>query len=307
MRFAWLVCLLGCADLRTQTRAFAPNVPCGQGPFDVHLVADGRTGEEGVEIVACTAHRIAGHVEVIANQVPLVTQAFGDTPDNGRCVAAGATAIVAHHAADSDTAQTTAPGGTPSAPAATLVEQPYSGGEPIDDDKLCAPYGLTAQLVLMPTTTTTELLAPGTDLHVRIWSDVPNDLEHAVFMIRHVTSTHTLAEVKAEDAKYAKEHAHDPPASPPRPRAVEHGPPPSPLAEARPQPPTPRATWIAGYWTWTGSSWGWVAGFWRDEQLAMPDPRIEVPGDAPRPAALWIGGTWQLRAGGWIWIHGRWR
>ena len=298
------------SDLRTQTHAFVAPTPCGQGPYEVHFVADGRTGEEGVEIVACTAHRLAGHVEVVANHLTLYQQTFGDVADNQRCLAGGPIVATRDASASSTSSSAAAPAG-PAAAATnpTLVEQPYHGSETPFADELCKPLGLAAQVILIPTTTTTRLLRPGTDLHVRIWSDVPNDLERAVFMIRHVTSTKTLAEVEREDAKRAREAPPTPaPArSAPHEAPPDHGPPPAPLAEARPAAPSARATWIAGSWTWTGSAWGWTAGFWRDERLAMPAPRVEVPGAPPGAAAVWLGGTWRLEAGGWIWIRGRWR
>ena len=70
--------LASCADIRTEMRAFVSTTPCGQGPFDVHLVADGRTGEEGVEVIACTAHSLVGHVELTANKLPLYSSTLGD-------------------------------------------------------------------------------------------------------------------------------------------------------------------------------------------------------------------------------------
>lgn len=305
--------LLGCgSDLKRHTRAYVASTSCGQGPYDLHLVADGKTGEEGVEVIACTPRRIAGHVELRVSSYALADQPFGDTADNRRCLASQATITTAGGTAGAGSATAGAPGGARSAPAPALVERAFTGSETPFADRLCAQLGLEAQTILMPTVLARTdggagLLAPGADLHVRLWSDAPNDLEGVVFMIRHLTSTRTPAEVKQQLAKdEARGERGD--AVPANARPVrDHGPPPPPLAEARARAPDARAEWIAGYWTWTGSQWGWVAGFWRDARVAVPAPRVEVPGSPPAGDALWIGGTWELRAGAYVWIRGRWR
>ena len=324
LRCIALLLLVACNDYHTQTRAFVASTPCGQGPYDVHLRIDGKTGREGVDVVACTPHRLVGHVQIFANDTPMITQSFGDVADNARCIA-GNTTIVATR--EATTASTTAE--TSSAPGATgttstLVERPFDGDETPFEDELCKRYGLQAQ-TLGEVVASTDWLRPGTDLHVRIWSDAPNDLQGVIFMVRREISTKSIAEVRKEDAQAEKDdEKHPSEAMPPPP--PDHGAPPAPLAEQPPPAPTAAATWIAGYWTWTGHAWGWVAGFWRDaclrtafgsaarpggagacDRLAMPAPRIEMPGAPPAPAAVWIGGSWQLRAGSWIWIRGRWR
>jgi len=93
----WILLLLvAChADVRHTTHAFVATERCGQGPYDVHLRADGKMGSEGVEVVACSAHRISGHVELIANHIPAGHVTFGDGADNGRCVGGGAVVTTA--------------------------------------------------------------------------------------------------------------------------------------------------------------------------------------------------------------------
>jgi hypothetical protein len=310
-----LLLLVGCSNsLRSKTHSFVADTPCGQGPYDIHLKADGMTGEEGLEVIACSAHALRGTAEFTIGHIPMQSTKFGDDVpvDNGRCLARPIGPATAGNA--SGNATSAADGGTPAGAtraAPVLVERPYSGSESPFADELCKQYGLPAQTLMIPTLTRTE---PGDDLHLRLWSDAPNDLEGAVFLVRQMTSKKSKAEMdkewEKEAAKREREAAKHPHRDPPRreePRVPQHGPPPAPLAEARPQQPAVTATWIAGYWQWTGTQWGWVAGFWRDDRLAMPAPRIEVPGAPPGETAVWVGGVWTLRAGAWIWIGGHWR
>ena len=293
-------------DYHYVTHAFIADAPCGQGPYDIHLRADGKMGSEGVEVIACTAHQLAGHVEVSLAGLPMGDVAFGDHPDNARCLAGGP--IVATAPATRSATEATSSAGGPGARGATpaLVEQPYTGHGGILADELCAPYHLPAQQLMIETVTTTDLLTPGSDIHVRIWSDVPDDLQGVVFLVRHAISTRTRAEERKEWADLSRAApSRDKPARPAPP--PDHGAPPSPLAEARPARPEPEAVWVPGYWTWTGAAWGWTAGFWRDDRVATPAPRVEIPGPPPAPTAMWVTGTWQLRAGAWVWIGGRWR
>jgi hypothetical protein len=264
-------------------------------------------GSEGVEVIACTPHQLAGHVELIAAGVPVRTAAFGDHPDNGRCLAGGPIVATAPAAGATTVAVASPPAG-PGArgPTPALVAQPAAAADGISPDEICAPYHLPGQELMIDTMTTTDLLRPGADVHVRIWSDVPNDLQGVVFLVRHAISTHTRAEEQKEWAQLDREPpAHDVPDQPAPP--PDHGAPPAPLAEQRPPPTGPEAVWIPGYWTWTGAAWGWTGGFWRDDRVATPAPRVELPGPPPGPAAIWVTGSWQLRGGTWVWIGGRWR
>ncbi|HEY5949824.1 MAG TPA: hypothetical protein VIV40_30220, partial [Kofleriaceae bacterium] len=265
-------------------------------------------GEEGVEVIACTRHKLRGVAEFEVGQLPLQSYRFGDDEpiDNGRCLASPIATVASASTNSSSTASATPAGSDATRAQPVLVEQPYTGSETPFADELCKQYGLEPQTIMMSTVTRTE---PGVDLHVKLWSDVPNDLEGAIFLVRHLTSKKSKADVDKEWAKLERDAAKHPqqaPAPHPKPQP-QHGPPPAPLAEARSAQPTANARWIAGYWQWTGAQWGWVAGFWRDERVAMPAPRVEVPGALPSAAAVWVGGVWQLRGGGWIWIEGHWR
>jgi hypothetical protein len=315
-RFLWAVlAAAGCSNSFTyKSQQLVPSTPCGQGPYDFTVTADGKMASEGVEVVACAPHLLVGHAEVTATAFD-VPMTFGDKLDNARCVAGNATVVATQSASSPASTPAHADGGGTSA-ASAFVEQPYSGTESPFEDDLCKPYGVPAQIVVRDVTFPTDMVPAGSRMHVRIWSDAPNDLERAVFFVRHVTSTQTKAEAQAEAAKAEREAAAHPQPPPKHvdapPRQVDapppdHGPPPAPIVEERPTPPDAGATWIAGYWTWTGSSWGWVAGFWRDDRVATPAPRVEMPGAPPATTAVWIVGGWQHRAGTWVWIRGRWR
>ena len=306
-----LLFAIGChSDFQTQTRSFVAPTRCGQGPFEVHVTADGTTGGDGVEVLACTPRRrLAGHVEVSAGTLVLVNQAFGDVADNQRCVGgAPARAVTATSAAV--TGGNAGTGGGSTAPAATaLIERPFTDAETLSDE-LCTRIGLESQRIVMPTmlssTGAKDELATGQDFRIRIWSDTPNDLDHVVFMVRKLTSTHSREDNRKEQA--SRDRSHDTTATPTTTSTVveEHGPPPAALAEVQQEQTSAAATWVPGYWTWTGSEWGWLAGFWRVDP-AMPAPRVELPGAPPAVNAIWIGGTWQRQGTTWIWNRGRWR
>jgi hypothetical protein len=306
-RFALLVALVACNSNTYHTHAFTAPTACGQGPYDVHIPADGTTAEDGIEVVACTPRALAGHVELSVGTYGLIDNAFGDgSADNGRCV--GGPVVVSQ--LGSGATSTVAGGGGGGSATATqpvLVEQAFTGDEGAWGDDLCKPYGVAAQTLLIQTTMTRttgwNVIEHGSDLHVRIWSDVPNDLSGVTFLVREVMSKDKPKPpqpyVPSKD-----DHEHVAQAAPPP--APSHGAPPAPLVESKPARTSDTATWVPGYWTWTGAQWGWIAGFWRDG-VDTPAPRVEVPGDAPVVGAIWIGGTWQRRGGSWVWIAGRWR
>jgi len=307
----------GCNSLNRKTRAFVATEACGQGPFEVVIPADATTGDEGVEVIACTPRRLAGYVELTAGDMPLWKGPFGDQPDNQRCLGGRPVGVVQAAAPATSPAAGQAGGrGATRATSANLSERPFTYSETPFSFEVCKPYGIPAQTVLTATTltrTNDTLLARGDLLRVRIWSEVPNDLEGVVFLVRHVTSKRTVEEAARDQAEYMKRLEREeregkrdittpPPPRPPVPDA-----PPAPLAEERPPAPSASSTWIPGYWVRTGGQWGWVAGFWRDERHVMPPPQVEIPGAPPHPGAVWIGGTWTLRAGVRVWIRGRWR
>ncbi len=105
------------------------------------------------------------------------------------------------------------------------------------------------------------------------------------------------------------------PTTPPPPQATEPtGPPPPPRVDPPGPRPTPNATWISGYWGWTGFEWSWAAGGYRipDSDLRPPPappppPRVEAPPPPPVRHGGYVSGRWVFTVSGWVWTPGRWR
>ncbi len=304
---AWLagtvMAACGGSDVNLHTHAFVASTECGQGPYDVHLVADGTTGGDGVEVVACTPRRISGHVEFTVGSLAVANHTYGTVSDNGRCVGGEPTITTLSTSGTGGIGGAAIGSSGHAAAGPSLVERPFAGSETPVADELCGRLGLTAQQILVTTilerTSENPFIRRGDDLHIRLWSDSPNDLSGVVFMVRQLTSKQTPAQVAKRDRSGERTVA--------PPNRSEHAAPPAPLVEDRPPQPIATAIWTPGYWTRTGAAWGWVAGFWRDDRVAIPAPRVELPGEPPRRGAIWIGGTWILRAGSYVWITGRWR
>lgn len=326
-RAGWLVlalaiCVGACGDTyQYRTREYMANSACGQGPYDVLVPADGTTAEDGVEVIACTPRRLAGQVLV---QVGFpMRSSFGSDADNQRCVASQPVVVVAGAGAGAVAASSSgavgAAGSAGLANAPALVEQPYRGGETGFADELCKPFGLPAQVIAdeaMDHYAKEDWpVAPGEDMRVRIWSDVPNDLSGVIFLVRQVRASakQKPRPVEHESPKPASvASAQAPPAPAPKPAAAaphpSYSPPPPPLAEEQPPRTSDTAAWVPGYWTWTGTAWGWIAGSWRDASAsAAPAPQAEQPGAPPVVGAIWIGGSWRRSGATWVWITGRWR
>jgi hypothetical protein len=318
MRIALVLVVAACSsDLRYQTQVFAAPQACAQGPFEVDVPADGTTAVDGIELVACTPRQLAGHAEIWIGSTAEMTT-FGDVADNQRCVGSG-TAVIAT-AGSAAAAGGDASAGSAAPAAAALVKQDFRGSDADDESTICAGYGGSAQEIAdyHVTRTSAEVrVEAGEAMTVRFWSAEPNDLDGVVFLIRHVTSTKRPKQLsKDEVAKlerdraaenqraFAEQPRRSAPAAP-QPTDTPWQAPPQPLAEVQPDRPSGAATWVAGYWKWTGTAYGWVAGFWRDA-ADMPAPRVEAPGAAPHDA-IWIGGAWRRSGGGWVWIGGRWR
>src|SRR6185437_4049201 len=128
-RFALLLALVACNSNRYHTHAFTAPTSCGQGPYDVHIAADGTTAEDGVEVIACTPRQLAGHIELEFAADKFVDQGFGDgSADNQRCV--GGPAVVGHPGSGATTAIATGSGsGSVTANQPVLVEQTFAGDE----------------------------------------------------------------------------------------------------------------------------------------------------------------------------------
>jgi hypothetical protein len=73
---------------------------------------------------------------------------------------------------------------------------------------------------------------------------------------------------------------------------VVSGPPPAPVREEQPPPPNPRATWVAGYWHWTGMQYAWIPGHWETS------PSVNAVWAAPKVTAT-PDGRYVYEPGGW--------
>lgn len=72
---------------------------------------------------------------------------------------------------------------------------------------------------------------------------------------------------------------------------VVSGPPPAPVQEQPPAPPAPQATWVPGYWHWTGMQYAWIPGHWEN----------------PPPGTAWAAPTYTMRDGKTFYESGGWR
>ena len=59
----------------------------------------------------------------------------------------------------------------------------------------------------------------------------------------------------------------------------------------RPSPAAGEASWIAGYWHWTGMQYSWIPGHW----------------DAPPPGATWNAPVYSARDGKYFYESGGWK
>ena len=96
------------------------------------------------------------------------------------------------------------------------------------------------------------------------------------------------------------------------------GPPPAARDDALPPRPSPRASWVTGWWRWEAGAWVWLSGWWQvpdDDRRAdvavvaprpPPVPRVETPPPPPCPGAVWMAGHWALHLGAWVWAAGAW-
>jgi hypothetical protein len=81
-------------------------------------------------------------------------------------------------------------------------------------------------------------------------------------------------------------------ASPPPARGIlVTGPPPAVIVEERPPQPPVHATWVTGYWHWSGLQYVWIPGHWEAPPVAG--------GVWRKPAYLQSNGTYYYEPGGW--------
>lgn len=111
-------------------------------------------------------------------------------------------------------------------------------------------------------------------------------------MARHVALAHALCGIVACASACV---AGDPGVAPTSPSGMASGmavsgPPPPPIAEAAPPPPSPDATWVGGYWHWTGLQYAWIPGHW----------------EQPPPGAMWRAPRYVSSNGAFFYEPGGW-
>ncbi|AKF03244.1 YXWGXW repeat-containing protein [Sandaracinus amylolyticus] len=203
-------------------RGFQPPERCGQGPYEIVVEARGHRWGEGVELVALSPRNIEGQYDVRAGDevvargalprrwVPSLTSTAGTYElredagpvDNARCLSLEAQRAVELGGGGEIV--------TPP-PVVAVPQEPTSGGptEAIHTPGLelrviewTAPHPLSAielqQLGVGrievvrewwwphdPERDPAPALAAGTPIRIRVWSDLPNDLEGATFVLVH--------------------------------------------------------------------------------------------------------------------------
>lgn len=72
---------------------------------------------------------------------------------------------------------------------------------------------------------------------------------------------------------------------------VVSGPPPAPVREEPPPPPNPQATWVPGYWHWSGTVYAWIPGHWEAPPMGAvwATPKVTTTPD----------GRYIYESGGW--------
>lgn len=197
---------------------------CGQGPYEIVVPAGGSRWGEGIEIVAYSPRGIAGHYEVSAGdevvesgtfdrrEVPRLTsigggeeynlQAVDEPVDNARCLAPDAERAIAEGATVGELTSSSGPiatsggegtGGsvTDTASGLELSSVSWSG------ELMLSTYdmrtrglgrvriGSASWTPRDPEHDATPPLAAGTPIRIRLWSNLPNDLEGVFFVIAH--------------------------------------------------------------------------------------------------------------------------
>ncbi len=315
--------------LRKTQRAFRVTRRCSQGPFLLPARTLGADRGEDVEVYACGPRSFDGRYSYQrGNDDTPYEQEFrnyGVGGDHKRCLATAGELV----SVGSGPAAAT-PSTTPAAGPATVVHGARTAPVTVDptlleevawsDTTVCRvrshimSYGIV-------TDERRPAQTAGLDIKVRIWSELPNDLEGVIFIIEQsavdpaVTDAAWQAYRDASRAYWDKLPARYKLPDPPR-LGPTTAPPPA-RVEIHPPRPSVHAEWIPGSWHWAGGSWNWMAGLWR-----VPDVDITAGATAEAPAppppvqvesqgraiegAVWTEGYWGW-SGQWVWVPGAWR
>lgn len=84
--------------------------------------------------------------------------------------------------------------------------------------------------------------------------------------------------------------------------------PPADQAETQPAAPSPKHTWVKGYWHWANNAYAWHAGYWSDPEVAVnvapPALRVEHVGPAPGAGYFYAPGYWRWGGTSYLWAPG---
>lgn len=319
--------------------AFRTDERCGQGPYRFEVDSLSAPYSESFELYVCGPRAMSGvyRVEVkrpLTREQPY-EQRFGGTPDNRECVAGAEERVVQLEETPAESSPTKAGQGK-------RKGKGLSPARPKDPPQP-TPRPLIATAVPVECEKTTLLhhirstsrgpAIPDAKIVIDVWSEVPNFLEGAVFVLAQrgtpddMTDERWAAYQEAESAWYQRYRAFsDRELASGRSFVVERAatvpPPPPPRAEAPPPKPSQHATWVPGSWHFEDGSYHWLTGLWRvpaedvKAQLTAvaprppPPPRVEVAeqrAEAPSRRAVWTPGSWQWDGRAYVWIDGAWR
>ena len=221
---------------------------CGQGPYEIVVPARGGRWGEGVEVVAYSPRQIEGRYEVSVGDEVLATGAFerrqvpsrqstaadpewamntSDAPtDNARCLAPDAQRAIAESTSGGEAVVVPA---SPSASGTIVSDTPVEASSvELREVRWGRWFELTpAQMSERglgrvsiverswhprdPENDPTPPLAPDTPIRIRLWSNLPNDLEGVSFVVAHtvarpsVSDEEWIAHLRAEREERARQ------------------------------------------------------------------------------------------------------
>jgi hypothetical protein len=331
-------------DEDVRTTKFEPPQRCGQGPYRFSVDTLSAPFAEGYRITICTSHAFKGSVSYLPPGAgrEKSDQGFGRDEDaHHQTCRVDATAVATQGSSSSTTNSATKgkPTGKGGGAATTTAAPIDLRGELVEVNQTC-PNGMQQIHVLDmgyvtgQATTVTSPLEPGRFV-IEIWSELPNDLAGAFFLVtqRGVPAGFTVdawnAYKKASDEWYAgRDAAFEKSRAQGNkwttietPKATQQ--PPPAKTEQQPPRPSPNAAWTPGYWQFT-DGWVWSAGFWRvppqdieqektvEAPAPPPAPKVEAPPQADVTyytvrKAVWTPGHWMWNGNVYIWIGGAWR
>jgi hypothetical protein len=322
-----------------RVQAFASPERCSQGPLDLEVAALGAAPAERLVVVACTPRDVAGRYEIGTDGWRMQSMYGWDKSDNSRC-AAKPGEVKASTASKAEPTAVPGKGKPGKAARKGKKDEPAPAPKPTPvpwtADRACPRTVHVADNVWKA-----QPLRAGQLIRIRLWSEVPNDFEGVVFVVKQLALgpkvtpdawQEYLRRADAYDQAYrayvdklptcgtdaAKGKSCVHPREETRAKFDIPLPPP-PRATRKPPRPSANAEWVPGYWHWAGTAWAWLGGWWRVPEAdvagnltarapaAPPAARLEPRAPAPAAGAVFIPGHWMWSEGSWVWGEGGWR